>query len=65
MDAAMENAARIAQLTRSRIAYKGSVTKRINALNRLIAEGGSRTKIRYTHCAIRSIRCRDEHLRRT
>ena len=45
----------IAQLKRLRAGKKGSITKRVNDLNRLVSEGGSRTKIKYLHDALLSV----------
>ena len=48
----MEHAARIAKLERTRIAYKGSLTKRLNQLSELVVAGASRTKIRFLQNAM-------------
>ena len=44
---AMLDAGRMAKLERTRIAYKGSITKRLNQLSELVQTGASRTKIRF------------------
>ena len=43
---------KVAKLKRQRAGKKGSITKRIEQLNRLLSEGGSRTKIKYLHSAM-------------
>ena len=39
----------VVQLKRFRAGKKGSITKRTNELNRMVSEGGSRTKISFLH----------------
>ena len=43
---------RIAKLLKIRAGKKGSITKRIEQLSRLVSEGGSRTKIKYLLVAL-------------
>ena len=43
---------RITKLKRSCAGKKGSITKRVTQLSRLVSEGGSRTKIRYLMTAL-------------
>ena len=40
---------KVTQLKRFLAGKKGSITKRTNELNRMVSEGGSRTKIRFLH----------------
>ena len=44
---AQSNDARVKRLLAQRAAKKGSITKRINAIDRLVSEGGSRRKLEY------------------
>ena len=42
----------ILKLKRQRAGKKGSITKRVNDLTRLVSESGSRTRIRFLHDAL-------------
>ena len=46
---------RVAKLKRLRAGKKGSITKRITQLARLVSEGGSRSKIYYLYAALLEI----------